>query len=453
MLMNLFNTICFLLLSGTVLQTQYAYGYTTEMATMPQVANATPIINKNVPLLGKNGLYGLADRTGKIIVQPQYDYAPGFNSNGVAVASRNKKKGLINNEGKELTPFEYDTDLGFADGEFLFRKRKPLPNNSFNEETYLLDETGKLVLTDADKSYKIESHLYQNRALVKTTEGYGYVDRKGKLVIPAIYMPPTLMGTSSHWFKDGVATVRKRNNRWILIDVNGKTLTANDYYDIGGGHVLFSRDAWEGVFTYKTPEGKWGYLNKEGKEITAAVYDGVNFFKEGMGKVWTKNGFPYKQGFVDKTGKEVIPLIYQGVKDFSEGLAAVEIQRKWGFIDKTGQVVIQPQFDDVGAFSEGLALASKNRKAGFINRKGEWVIAPQFVQTSGKFVDGLAGVNVNGKWGFIDKTGKIVIEPKYVKYGLSDFQNGIKLFELGDYTLNNVQFIYIDKQGRAFIEQ
>ncbi len=451
--MNIFNIICFLLLGSTVLQTQYAYSNNTQMVTKPLVASANPIINKNVPLLGKNGLYGLADRAGKIIVQPQYDYAPGFNSNGIAVASRNKKKGLINNEGKDLTPFEYDSDLGFADGAFLFRKKKPLLNNRLNEVTYLLDETGKLVLTDADKPYKIESHLYQNRALVKTTEGYGYADRKGKLVIPAIYMPPSLMGTSSHWFQDGVATVRKRNDRWILIDVNGKTITANDYYSIGGGHVLFSRKVWEGVFTYKTAEGKWGYLNKEGKEITPAVYDGVSLFREGMGKVWTKNGFPYKQGFVDKTGKEVIPLIYDVVNDFSEGLAAVQIQRKWGFIDKTGQTVIQPQFEFAGNFSEGLALASKNGKQGFINKKGEWVIAPQYGQTSGKFVEGLAGINVNGKWGFIDKTGKVVIEPKYVKYGLSDFEDGIKLFELGDYTLNNVQFIFIDKLGRAFIEQ
>jgi hypothetical protein len=44
-----------------------------------------------------------------------------------------------------------------------------------------------------------------------------------------------------------------------------------------------------------------------------------------------------KWGFIDKTGKEVIPPVYDYVGAFYEGLARVEKNRKCGFIDKTGK--------------------------------------------------------------------------------------------------------------------
>jgi hypothetical protein len=58
-------------------------------------------------------------------------------------------------------------------------------------------------------------------------------------------------------------------------------------------------------------------------------------FSEGLAaKEWSG-----KWGFVDKTGKEVIPCIYKDVGDFSEGYA--QVQRtwdgQWGFIDKNGR--------------------------------------------------------------------------------------------------------------------
>lgn len=57
-------------------------------------------------------------------------------------------------------------------------------------------------------------------------------------------------------------------------------------------------------------------------------------FSEGLAAI-ERNG---KWGFVDKTGKEVIPSIYKDVGDFSEGYA--QVQRtwdgQWGFIDKNG---------------------------------------------------------------------------------------------------------------------
>lgn len=58
-------------------------------------------------------------------------------------------------------------------------------------------------------------------------------------------------------------------------------------------------------------------------------------FSDGLAVV-KKDG---KYGFIDRTGKEVIPLIYDDAYGFYDGLAAVEKDGKMGYIDRTGKEI------------------------------------------------------------------------------------------------------------------
>ena len=118
-----------------------------------------------------------------------------------------------------------------------------------------------------------------------------------------------------------------------------------------------------------------------------------------------------KWGFIDKNGKVVIEPQFDDAGDFSEGFAQVKKDGKYGFIDKSGKVVIEPQFDNVEYFIEGFAQVEKDGKYGFIDKNGK-VIEPQFDEV-GSFSEGFVCVEKDGKWGFIDKNGKVVIEPQY----------------------------------------
>ena len=66
-------------------------------------------------------------------------------------------------------------------------------------------------------------------------------------------------------------------------------------------------------------DGKWGYIDKTGKEVVPCQYDNALGFSDGLAVV-EKGG---KCGYIDKTGKEVIPCKYDVESDFSDGLAAV----------------------------------------------------------------------------------------------------------------------------------
>ncbi|MBQ5623621.1 MAG: WG repeat-containing protein, partial [Alistipes sp.] len=81
-----------------------------------------------------------------------------------------------------------------------------------------------------------------------------------------------------------------------------------------------------------------------------------------------------KFGFIDKTGKEVIPFKYVYAESFSEGLAAVRVGSyiggKYGFIDKVGKEIIPFKYDWVSCFSNGKAKVELNGEHFFIDKNG-----------------------------------------------------------------------------------
>jgi hypothetical protein len=80
--------------------------------------------------------------------------------------------------------------------------------------------------------------------------------------------------------------------------------------------------------------------------------------------------FNQKWGFIDKEGKDVISIKYENANTFEEGLASVQINEKWGFIDKTGKEVIPIKYNEVSSFSEGKAEVTLNGRTFYIDKKG-----------------------------------------------------------------------------------
>lgn len=184
--------------------------------------------------------------------------------------------------------------------------------------------------------------------------------------------------------------------------------------------------------------GRWGFIDKAGKEIIPIIYDAAGTFADGLAYV-KLNG---KAGFIDKTGKVIIPIKYDEASTFSEELACVSLNGKWSFIDKRGKKIIPVKYEYAESFSEGLASVFLEDKYGFIDKRGEEVI-PLKYDVAYWFSEGLACVKLNGKWSFIDKTGKEVLPLKY-DMG-SFFSEGLASVSL------NGKYGFIDKRGKEII--
>ena len=185
-------------------------------------------------------------------------------------------------------------------------------------------------------------------------------------------------------------------------------------------------------------EGKWGYIDKTGREVIHCQYDDAWGFREGLAVVDKSD----KWGFIDKTGREVIPCKYDSARGFCEGLAIVRKSDKWGYIDKTDREVVPCKYDSAWDFCEGLAVVEKSYKWGYIDKTGREVIPCQYDVTY-QFCEGLAVVEKNGKRGYIDKTGREVIPRKYDF--ADDFHEGLAIVE------KSGKYGYIEKTGREVI--
>lgn len=80
--------------------------------------------------------------------------------------------------------------------------------------------------------------------------------------------------------------------------------------------------------------------------VIALKYEEADVFYTELAKV-RLNG---KYGFIDKTGKEVIPLKYNYIGGFNDGLALVKSEGKCGFINSSGTEVIPITYDDAHEF-------------------------------------------------------------------------------------------------------
>lgn len=240
---------------------------------------------------------------------------------------------------------------------------------------------------------------------------WGFIDRAGRVVIPAKY---PRVGE----FSEGLAAVQ-----------------------VGGTH-------FQG--------GQWGYVDAAGTEVIAPRFDWAYPFREGLAAIKVGKKF----GFIDRAGKVVIPARFEDVGRFSAGLAAAREGGKWGFIGTDAKYRIEPRFGSVSDFSEGLAAAcpvaepGKEPKYGYIDAGGWYVIEPRF-DFARAFREGRAAVRMGNRYGFIGRGGEMVIEPRY-SYVL-DFRDGRarvhdqKRIRVGDRTWRNVELSgYADAQGREF---
>ncbi|MGY0040097.1 WG repeat-containing protein [Pedobacter sp. NJ-S-72] len=69
------------------------------------------------PWLAKSGKFGYCDSAGKVVIQPQFDYGEPF-KNGYAVVSKNGLEGVINRSGKVIIPLKYPTVRLYNSGLF-----------------------------------------------------------------------------------------------------------------------------------------------------------------------------------------------------------------------------------------------------------------------------------------------------------------------------------------------
>ncbi len=188
----------------------------------------------------------------------------------------------------------------------------------------------------------------------------GFINEKGKLVIPAVF-------NIVQKFSEGLAAVKTMNDKWEYINKKGIIIIPpknfSDAYWFHNGLSLVSR----GI--------KYGLINKNGK-IVLPIRFYCDGFHEGLAAAGINSNYT-KMGFINTKGLWVIPAKFKSASGFHEGLAAVKTMNgEWGYINKKGIMVIPPIFEyNTYRFKEGLAeVVRKDGNQAFINKNGKIVL-------------------------------------------------------------------------------
>jgi hypothetical protein len=327
--------------------------------------------------------------------------------------SMGERTGYINGSGVVVIAPKYLDGGFFNEGVACVTVGKSLIGDA-NTKTLFIDVAGKVVIEPnglASGFHEGMARVYYpsgvSTRLFTTVGKFGYIDRSGRLVMPAKF-------DMCLDFSEGLAAVQV-GNEWGYIDKKGGYVVRPSFVraesfreglavvGIGGAGVPSSiaekcgfidrrgrvriqpvfDDAGQGFSEGLAPVsqgGKWGYIDANGTFVIKPVYERAYLFTEGMGCVATGGGDTSIFGFIDKTGAFVIRPRFEHVEVFSEGMAAVQVGGKWGFVDKKGDYVILPRFANAGLFTEGVAYVGVKKGSeivrGCINTKGEWIWDP-----------------------------------------------------------------------------
>jgi hypothetical protein len=301
------------------------------------------------------------------------------------------------------------------------------------------------------------SEFSEGLCAVSDGEKYGFINTKGKLVIPVQYSLNNFHDKTS-LFSEGLAMV-VINNKICYMDKTGKIVLKTSYpynrerykwaYDGGGAFH-------EGLAAVTGANGKWGYINKQGKVVLPFQYAGAHPFKNGWAAIAIGEGFNQ----IDKKGNKLYEeeyLImhekpgggYYASKDVTEAALSVRAIT-YDVLDENGKVLernlpagpineiinasdepsVIEQFGlDANRYfyaqepTDGIIMATltsavskkyNNNVYVYVNATTKKEIyAP--VQHGYKFNEGLAFIrNEKSRWGAIDTKGKVVIPFNYL---------------------------------------
>ncbi len=152
-------------------------GLDNIIVTDPKYDNIYFIGDKDFFAVKKNKKYGFINKLGIEVIPLIYDKVAFNVTEGIIAVKQNDKCGFINKKNETIIPFEYDEAYPFFDGIAFVKK----------ENFYIGIDTKNRTKVNLGPE-RTELPFYSNNLSVfKENDKYGYINKKGKIVIPAIY--------------------------------------------------------------------------------------------------------------------------------------------------------------------------------------------------------------------------------------------------------------------------
>lgn len=236
-------------------------------------------------------------------------------------------------------------------------------HSSYNggDSTVIYDNESNVIFASAEGVYPVNAFFYAN------DKSFFYFNRKAKKMEKLPYY-----------------TVEALTENYVSAqeDENAPYLLLNDKNErVGSFESLSSYD--QTVIALQDKDAL--IITADHKQVRLKNLEHISDMNNGYAAVKLNGKF----GFIDANGKQLIPAIYDGAEPFgrmdgytdADLFFAVKKGDKWGFVDAQNKTVIPFEYDEVEPFSYGITMAIKNGNRGLINTRNE-IIAPFMGGTS-----------------------------------------------------------------------
>ncbi len=283
--------------------------------------------------------------------------------------------------------------------------------------------------SNPEKAYELLIENEGNFLLAKEASGYGLINQFGEYVLdPVIDQLEPTRGDNFYGFDENQyllirgfeESAQVRYNSYHKITKEGDLLLEFIHGKLRRvleeEGILLDAVGMESVkqigpnlFNIQFRENKLGLHGKNGWLVAPnSDAEWIGMGNEGLFPA-LKNG---KYGFVNGEGKWIIPPTYQEVSVFSEKIAGYRIESQWGTINTEGKILSEAKWEKISMFASGVAIAKSAGKNYLIYPTGELAYSEGLDQIS-KLKEGFYLVENNSKTGLLNSVGKPILPIEY----------------------------------------
>ncbi len=319
--------------------------------------------------LTANGLSGIADEKGKILIPLKYEDISRFHDPTprlAYLAKLNGKNGILAADGSVTIPFEYPRLNWRKGNDFVeiseYRDRKRFLG--------ALDTNGRLI---APVIYKAIQQPDESKLLfVQRDEKCGAIDLTGKFILDTIYQ-------EKQHFRKYIYELRvlgKNEYKSGLFDVRTQQFILPCEYNIED-HYDYTT-----ITTKRNDSIYYGLIDRSGRVLREARYEWLYYDDDLKLITLRENG---KTGVTDTTGKIVLPFNYEEIRcirqreypelNVKTNYFVFRENGKYGLINSSNVVLIPAIYDDLIAGPFG-AIYRKDTQSGVVDYTGKPLFAP-----------------------------------------------------------------------------
>jgi len=261
----------------------------------PQFEDVWGFIDGIALVITQNGLRGIIDKTGKYIVDPQFDDPKGYPwyydyYQGTFVVLKDGKIRIVDVKNAKILETEYDRFYGMTGNKAIVRKDSSVYLNSWeNNEIFLMKEP------DGSLYFNRRNAWGNNRFYLEYTE-----KRENK------YYKHFIVFDSSNGEKicDKILEDERVENLDENCNLKEKENDSPTALNNGKYEAVWRDTCAEESSILFKQNGKKGFLDENGKEITPAEYDEVEAFCQGL--AWVRKDD--QRFIIDRSGKTVFEI-------------------------------------------------------------------------------------------------------------------------------------------------